>query len=66
MYINIQLRQQRWQPFGEDQGANQACSFFYLSEISEQEDPLSKVKIEASESMDQGEDESSNDKIVLL
>ena len=35
---------------------------FTLSEISELEDPLSKVKIEASESMDQGEDESSNDK----
>ena len=35
---------------------------FTLSEISEPEDPLSKVKIEASESMDQGEDESSNDK----
>ena len=35
---------------------------FTLSEISEPENPLSKVKIEASESMDQGEDDSSNDK----
>ena len=35
---------------------------FTLSEISELDDSLSKVKIEASESMDQGKDESSNDK----
>ena len=52
MCVNIQLCCQRWQPFREGQKVNRACPFlFTLNEVSELEDSLSKVKIEASESM---------------